>query len=170
MSPQHLFVDLQIVERLLPLIDLLSGSDTAGRGDEHKRTRNSSIATDTHALSPRPATPIAPHQILDELDCEPCQDTPDLRALRVSCPMLRMSVRCPPPTSRTQSFGNNAKAVRSAIIVLDLQQINLHAPEYRSVPEEVLRLNWNRAHLAMLPPDCKFLCLLSSRSACGHSC
>lgn len=156
LSPHQVFVDVGLVERLLPLVVMLAEFAGTDHAVTSRRLRKSSDATTPHALSPRPATPLSPRRILDDLSSEPKPTESEASALHVSCPMLRIALRCPPPRPAAgYDTDSMPSAVRSAIMVLDLHDVAVRRPKVHSAEEETMRLSWNRALLATLPPSGK---------------
>jgi len=113
-QPIHLFLDLSLVERLLPVLRHISPAIK-------------------HAEATAPSSPIRPQRpaplhrqsesyVLDDLTAQaaPRPSTSvksDVAVLR--CPMLRLSIRCPAPVNRRGTWGDGAH-LRSGIVTLDL--------------------------------------------------
>lgn len=128
--PIHLFLDLSLVERLLPFLRHISPA--------FKTTHVGSPATPTmplrHQVFPsKPARPPIPptrssSYVLDDLDAQassPATMQPAAKSIHVaviSCPLLRLSVRCPAPPNRRGTWGDGAH-LRSGIVTLDVHTL-----------------------------------------------
>lgn len=98
-----------------------------------------------HAVTPRPATPLSPRRILEELSFEPLQRPQSRPKIEVQCELLRVELRCPPP-SVGRKRGRDVEMVRSGIAIVDLHEIKLSLDA-----EKVTRVAGDTALLFFLP-------------------
>jgi autophagy-related protein 2 len=117
-QPIHIFLDLSMVERLLPVLRHITPSAESSRTDRDS----------TPQQSPRHRLPN--HFVIDDLDAQassistlqPTSGSQDLLVFK--CPMVRLDIRCPAPPNRRGSWGDGAH-LRSCIVTLDIH--GLHA-------------------------------------------
>jgi autophagy-related protein 2 len=115
-QPIHVFLDLSLVERLLPVLRHITPSLHQSRSDRDTTPHHSPLRS-PHRL---------PSQfVLDDLDAQassvstlqPSGSSIDLLVFK--CPMVRLDIRCPAPPNRRGSWGDGAH-LRSGIVTLDI--------------------------------------------------
>jgi autophagy-related protein 2 len=115
-QPIHVFLDLSLVERLLPVLRHITPSLNQPRTERD---------TAPHPSPPRPARNLSSHFVLDDLDAQASsistlQPSPSGSDLLVfKCPKVRLDIRCPAPINRRGSWGDGAH-LRSGIVTLDV--------------------------------------------------
>ncbi|TXT13731.1 hypothetical protein VHUM_01098 [Vanrija humicola] len=112
--PVHAFLDLSLVERLLPLLRSLA--PLVQSPTEHAPT-----PTSLHP-GPRPFAPLRSDSIIDDLTATAtgrrvAQEPRTLVTVR--CPTIRLDIRCPAPPARRGSWGDGAH-LRSGIVTIDI--------------------------------------------------
>jgi autophagy-related protein 2 len=120
-QPIHIFLDLSMVERLLPVLRHVTPSTHTSRSDRDSTP---------HQSPPRSTHHLPSHFVIDDLDAQassvstlqPTGTTQDL--LVFTSPMIRLDIRCPAPPNRRGSWGDGAH-LRSGIVTLDVH--GLHA-------------------------------------------
>ncbi|KAL1411170.1 autophagy-related protein 2 [Vanrija albida] len=112
--PVHAFLDLSLVERLLPLLRSLA--PLVQSPSDHVPT-----PTSLHP-GPRPFMPLRSESIIDDLTATATgrRAVEEPRTiLTVSCPTIRLDIRCPAPPARRGSWGDGAH-LRSGIVTVDI--------------------------------------------------
>ncbi|CAK9781050.1 hypothetical protein CC85DRAFT_269388 [Cutaneotrichosporon oleaginosum] len=117
--PVHVFLDLSLVERLLPLLRSLAPAVQSS--SEHH------TPTAPHAAS-RPLTSLRPAEDPPHFGRRGSMAAPPRVLLTVRCPMIRLDIRCPAPLSRRGSWGDGAH-LRSGIVTLDIHDLNIRVAE-----------------------------------------
>lgn len=120
LQPVHVFLDLSMVERLLPVLRYVSPSVQSSRIDKE--------ATPHHSPT-RIQQRLPSHYVLNDLDAQassiatlqPSGIARDL--LVVHCPLVRLDIRCPAPVNRRGSWGDGAH-LRSGIVTLDIHGLD----------------------------------------------
>ncbi|ORY21591.1 hypothetical protein BCR39DRAFT_553281 [Naematelia encephala] len=124
LAPVHVFLDLSLVERLLPMLR--------------------SIAPVIRSPQPSPSTPVAVRKelltpqsvlinrtsqfVIDDLEAQASQQAARQEANQFSsslvakCPLIRLDIRCPAPLNRRGSWGDGAH-LRSGIVTLDIHDL-----------------------------------------------
>ena len=131
-QPIHVFLDLSLVERLLPVLRHITPSLNQARSDRDSTP---------HQTPPRSAQHLPTHFVLDDLDAQassistlqPTFVGADILVFR--CPMVRLDIRCPAPPNRRGSWGDGAH-LRSGIVTLDIHGLcaSVKQPGEVSVP------------------------------------
>jgi autophagy-related protein 2 len=115
-QPIHVFLDLSLVERLLPVLRHITPSLNQSRSDRDSTPQQSPL---------RLAHNLPSHFVLDDLDAQassistlqPTFVGADILVFK--CPMVRLDIRCPAPPNRRGSWGDGAH-LRSGIVTLDI--------------------------------------------------
>lgn len=115
-QPIHVFLDLSLVERLLPVLRHITPSLNHSKSDRDSTP---------HQSPPRSAHHLPTHFVLDDLDAQassistiqPSHVGADV--LVFQCSMVRLDIRCPAPPNRRGSWGDGAH-LRSGIVTLDI--------------------------------------------------
>ncbi|GMK55469.1 hypothetical protein CspeluHIS016_0205250 [Cutaneotrichosporon spelunceum] len=116
--PVHVFLDLSLVERLLPLLCSLAPVD---------RSSSDHPTPTTAHVNPRP--PALLHPVEDPLFGRRASVTlPPHVLMTLRCPMIRLDIRCPAPPNRRGSWGDGAH-LRSGIVTLDIHDLNVRVVE-----------------------------------------
>ncbi|KAK4687136.1 autophagy-related protein 2, partial [Tremellales sp. Uapishka_1] len=102
----HVFLDLSLVERLLPMLRSLAPIIRPPLPPE------------------RPPTPVqalhTPQYVIDDLESQARTATSRVKDLfELKCPLVRLDIRCPAPISRRGTWGDGAH-LRSGIVTLDI--------------------------------------------------
>lgn len=120
--PVHCFLDLSLVERLLPVLRSLA---PCIRSRESDRTASPTMAH-------RPELPQFKHYHQPLL---PGVGRPSVRPIqrpntlmKLTCPMIRLDIRCPAPVNRRGSWGDGAH-LRSGIVTLDIHSLSVNVAE-----------------------------------------
>lgn len=116
MQPIHVFLDLSLLERLLPMLRHISPA-----------VKRQDTAPSSPIRLTRPDMPARRSEsyVLDDLDAQAAAQTSEkLETAVIRCPMVRISIRCPAPVNRRGTWGDGAH-LRSGIVTLDLH--GLHA-------------------------------------------
>ena len=112
LKPLHIFLDLSLIERLLPMLRHIAPA--------MRRPRSSaSSPTATTPLSSRAPRPL--HSVIDDLEA-PTRIRPEAVKAElaiISCPVLRLDIRCPAPPAKRGTWGD-ASSLRSGIVTLDI--------------------------------------------------
>lgn len=121
--PVHCFLDLSLVERLLPVLRSLAPCiRSSGESDK------SSSPSAAH----RPELPQFKHYHQPLLPgigrpgARPVQRPNSL--MKLACPMIRLDIRCPAPVNRRGSWGDGAH-LRSGIVTLDIHGLSVNIAE-----------------------------------------
>lgn len=119
--PVHCFLDLSLVERLLPMLRSLAPVIRSGDSDKSASPR----------LSNRPEPHFKHyHQLLlpggPRPGARPIQQLNTL--VKLVCPMIRLDIRCPAPVNRRGSWGDGAH-LRSGIVTLDIHGLSVNLSE-----------------------------------------
>lgn len=116
--PVHIFLDLSMVERLLPMLRSLAPLI--------KPPPKSSPLISPTTLREKPLAPIRrdSQYIIDDLDAQASsfstlRSSQPKELLVVRCRLVRLDIRCPAPLNRRGTWGNGAH-LRSGIVTLDL--------------------------------------------------
>ncbi|OCF39156.1 hypothetical protein I317_07055 [Kwoniella heveanensis CBS 569] len=118
LQPIHVFFDLSLVERLLPMLRNIAP-----------------VIRSSHDLEdslPHCRPPVAPRQhttesIIDDLDAQASsygtiQATTAKPTLEIRSPLVRLDIRCPAPINRRGTWGDGGH-LRSGIITLDMHNL-----------------------------------------------
>lgn len=152
-SPLHVFIDLTIVQRLLPLVDLITHTMP-----KRLSTASAHLSQSRTQRTPRPATPLSPRRVLSDLslEAEAKPYSAPASGFSLSCALLRVEIRCPPPRHHESTETSVIPAsVRSAIVVADLHDIQLTLRDASHVVDGPTKLTWTRMLLACAPDGCK---------------
>ncbi len=149
--PIHLFLDLSLLERLLPILRHISPIVKAGRPSG----RESPDITPFPIRTVQSVLERAPSYVIDDLDAQ-AASVSTLRPAAPSssatfeCPLIRLDIRCPAPPARRGTWGDGAH-LRSGIVTLDLHnfQTTLGASEAvstrgRNAPDDVGSATWDK--------------------------
>ncbi|GAA5878303.1 hypothetical protein JCM1840_002374 [Sporobolomyces johnsonii] len=128
LSPMHVFLDLTLLVRLEPLLDLLKSSATSSSSPSLSPpppaypSRSSAHST-PRPLSPAPA-PLTTHHLLADLSPPPSSRSPSSSAapgqgVKLDCPLIRIQVRCPAPRP-LRVEAREPERVRSGIAVVEV--------------------------------------------------
>ncbi|WVR04987.1 hypothetical protein IAU60_001999 [Kwoniella sp. DSM 27419] len=122
LQPIHVFLDLSLVERLLPMLRQIAPAVHAV-----PPRRNSDPPLNVRPSS-RPALPprhSAVQSVIDDLDAQVSVTAvrPRSRAVAtIRCAMVRLDIRCPAPINHRETWGDGGH-LRSGIVTLDIHQI-----------------------------------------------
>ncbi|GAA6002021.1 Atg2p [Rhodotorula paludigena] len=125
LAPLHLCVDLAMAARLLPLVDEVAAAvsnlspSAAAPPPRQRKTSTTSTASTPRPLSPVFTSPSLPLHVLDDLSAAPSRTRSTPPALSISCPLLRISLRCPAPR-KERLVAQDPDQLRSGILTLDL--------------------------------------------------
>ncbi|BEJ01025.1 hypothetical protein CcaverHIS631_0508820 [Cutaneotrichosporon cavernicola] len=117
--PVHVFVDLSLVERLLPF--LCSLAPIVQSSSEHP------TSTAAH-VNPRPLASLRPVEDPPQFGRRGSMTPPPRVLMTLRCPMIRLDIRCPAPPNRRGSWGDGAH-LRSGIVTLDIHDLNVRVAE-----------------------------------------
>ena len=132
--PIHIFLDLSLVERLLPVLRHISPALKSS----HAVTASPQTLKPTISGRPPSSAIRSSSYVIDDLDAQ----ASSMSTLRVplrteaavlSCPMVRLSIRCPAPLNRRGTWGDGAH-LRSGIVTLDLHGLYARIGRVNSVP------------------------------------
>lgn len=118
--PVHVFLDLSLVERLLPLLRMAVPP---------KKTTDPASAAATPKAAQLSLTHRTPHR--SSGGHRSGQPSGPAAFAAVRCPLIRLDIRCPAPLSRRGSWGDGAH-LRSGIVTLDIHDLNVIVAEDRS--------------------------------------
>lgn len=137
--PVHIFLDLSLVERLLPLLRSLAPL-------VQSKSDFSSTPTAMHP-GVRPMAALRPVDSIGDLggkihrpSLRPTQQHPTAPhpLVKLACPMIRLDIRCPAPLNRRGSWGDGAH-LRSGIVTLDIHGLNVSMAADPAVPPSLTR-------------------------------
>lgn len=117
--PVHVFLDLSLVERLLPLLRSLA--PVVQSPSEHP------TPTAPH-LAPRPLALLRPAEEPPHFGRRGSMTPPPRVLMTLRCPVIRLDIRCPAPLNRRGSWGDGAH-LRSGIVTLDIHDLNVRVAE-----------------------------------------
>lgn len=149
--PIHLFLDLSLLERLLPILRHISPIVKSGRPISGRESPNiPSIPTRVGRF--QPTFERAPSYVIDDLDAQAASvstvKAPTSSSAVFTCPLIRLDIRCPAPPARRGTWGDGAH-LRSGIVTLDLHNLQMTLGEIRVVQgrraeEEVGNVIWDK--------------------------
>ena len=120
-KPIHVFLDLSLVERLLPMLRHISPA---------MKKPESRVPETNWPIQSIPTMGLRSESyVLDDLTARatssavPSSNKKEAAVLR--CPMIRLSIRCPAPINRRGTWGDGAH-LRSGIVTLDLHCVDAH--------------------------------------------
>ncbi|EIW70236.1 hypothetical protein TREMEDRAFT_30206 [Tremella mesenterica DSM 1558] len=117
LAPVHLFCDLSLVERMLPFLRLVS---PAMRSPSSRSLPPSPIAfRSTRPLPDGRPDPTFPEHLQSTSGMHYRRTERSVQTLQVSCPMIRVDIRCPAPPNRRGSWGDGGY-LRSGVVSLDI--------------------------------------------------
>ncbi|WVQ78252.1 hypothetical protein IAT38_000336 [Cryptococcus sp. DSM 104549] len=130
LQPVHIFLDLSLVERLLPMLRFIApsirssppeplvpaGLSHTGAGASFRHPYH----PPAHQTEPPQPTPESIISSLSPPSRSHPKPTPK-PILDISCPMLRLSIRCPAPVGRRGTWGDGGH-LRSGIVMMDVQR------------------------------------------------
>nr|XP_019013281.1 uncharacterized protein I206_01346 [Kwoniella pini CBS 10737]OCF52062.1 hypothetical protein I206_01346 [Kwoniella pini CBS 10737] len=122
LSPIHVFVDLSLVERLLPMLRSIA---PAVRSAPEITERFEPFASRSLRRPSLPTRHSTTDSIIDDLDAQASsystiQATPPAKPVfDIQCPLLRVDIRCPAPVNRRGTWGDGGH-LRSGIVTLDM--------------------------------------------------
>jgi autophagy-related protein 2 len=116
----HIFLDLSLVERLLPMLRSIAPATQALAS---RRNRFASLSPMEEKSSGVPGVLIDQY-VIDDLDLQAATSRATMlekgaAMLTFRCPMVRLDIRCPAPPDRRGSWEDGAH-LRSGIVTLDL--------------------------------------------------
>ncbi|ORX39665.1 hypothetical protein BD324DRAFT_648300 [Kockovaella imperatae] len=115
LSCVHLFLDLSLMERLLPMLRHIAPATRRSR---------SPIASPVSS-APRVTRPRSLHAVMDDLHTPQSTETSPSGVIAVvRCPVLRCDVRCPAPPKKRGTWGDSG-SLRSGIVTLDVHDVTV---------------------------------------------
>ncbi|KAL7422146.1 autophagy-related protein 2 [Cryptotrichosporon argae] len=138
--PIHVFVDLSLVERLLPLL-----RDLAPATQREERRESYSVFPPTLP----PALKRSPTDyIIDDLDADArAYGRPkEAELFHVRCPTVRVDIRCPAPLKARQGWGDGTH-LRSGIVTLDVHGVEVKAKAKRKQHAGGIEVEWRKMML-----------------------
>lgn len=136
LRPLHLFFDLSLVERLLPMLRILAPVIKTTSPD---REFVAPALRDLRIAKLPLSDDCNPRFVIDDLDAQASslstiQAAPtSSEAISIHCPVLRLDIRCPAPLNRRGSWGDGAH-LRSGIVTLDIHRLIVNTGQSRSYP------------------------------------
>jgi autophagy-related protein 2 len=133
LQPVHVFFDLSLVERLLPMLRSIAPAVRSASSDKNTPLE---LHTPRLASANLPAEHMS-HYVIDDLDAQasslstltPTRLPSEL--LRIRCPVVRLDIRCPAPPDRRGTWGDGAH-LRSGIVTLDIHGIDANVRQSSS--------------------------------------
>jgi autophagy-related protein 2 len=157
-QPIHLFLDLSLVERLLPVLRHTSKAIQNARIPSPLDSPRSKVKQDFDSVRPPFVTERSSSYVIDDLDAQATSVStirPSTRpCIEIACPLIRLDVRCPAPLARRGTWGDGAH-LRSGIVTLDVHGLRISLggddtspPSRRAVEtKNVAAVTWDRAFL-----------------------
>ncbi|KAK8870012.1 hypothetical protein IAR55_000582 [Kwoniella newhampshirensis] len=124
-QPLHVFLDLSLVERLLPMLRSLAPVIRTSVEQPRPKPPFGLFHNTRPSGPPRQATT---ESIIDDLDAQASssstiQSPPRPKAyVDINCPLMRLDIRCPAPVNRRGSWGDGGH-LRSGIVTLDIHHL-----------------------------------------------
>nr|XP_018264125.1 uncharacterized protein I303_04005 [Kwoniella dejecticola CBS 10117]OBR86283.1 hypothetical protein I303_04005 [Kwoniella dejecticola CBS 10117] len=123
--PIHAFLDLSLVERLLPMLRSIA---PAIRSTPEPLESLEPFGIRSYRRPFQPVRQRTTESIIDDLDAQASsystiQAIPVAKPLAdVKCPLLRLDIRCPAPVNRRGTWGDGGH-LRSGIVTLDMHEL-----------------------------------------------
>lgn len=174
-QPIHLFLDLSLVERLLPVLRYISKAIQAARLISPADSPGRRIKPEWPTHRPPFVSERSSSYVLDDLDAQ-ATSVGTIRpstgpSVEVNCPLIRLDIRCPAPLARRGTWGDGAH-LRSGIVTLDVHGLRVflgssgvQEPSRRAVEtKDVGRVTWDRMILFFCRIPSKWFCFLAEAS------
>lgn len=127
LQPVHVFLDLSLVERLLPMLRYITPIIKSPQSNPDLTPHPSPSRSIYTNLPPDPTGQF----VIDDLDAQANSfatiqpSTQRVESSIVRCPLLRIDIRCPAPPGRRGTWGDDAH-LRSGIVTLDIHGLAAH--------------------------------------------
>ncbi|OCF72102.1 hypothetical protein I204_07366 [Kwoniella mangroviensis CBS 8886] len=126
-NPIHVFLDLSLVERLLPMLRSIAPAI--------RSTAESVVEIPPFGIRSyhRPSEPLrqrTTESIIDDLDAQASSYStiqacsPNKPIVDIKCPSIRLDIRCPAPINRRGTWGDGGH-LRSGIVTLDMHHLRV---------------------------------------------
>ncbi|WVQ98559.1 hypothetical protein IAU59_005685 [Kwoniella sp. CBS 9459] len=126
LQPVHVFLDLSLVERLLPMLRNVAPAIRSTAEIDDTLPPFGARSTVRPQVAPRQHTT---ESIIDDLDAQ-ASSYSTIRAsmtkplIKMRCPLVRLDIRCPAPVNRRGTWGDGGH-LRSGIVTLDLHNLRM---------------------------------------------
>ncbi|WWC85245.1 uncharacterized protein L201_000107 [Kwoniella dendrophila CBS 6074] len=125
LHPVHTFLDLSLVERLLPMLRSIA---PVIRSTLDQTDHPQSFGTHSYRRPPEFLRQPTTESIIDDLDAQASSfSTIQVTQLpkpiiNIKCPLVRLDIRCPAPINKRNTWGDGGH-LRSGIVTLDLHHL-----------------------------------------------
>ncbi|WVQ70336.1 uncharacterized protein L199_008562 [Kwoniella botswanensis] len=124
-NPIHVFLDLSLVERLLPMLRSIA---PAIRSTAEPVVEIPPFGVRSYYRSSEPLRQRTTESIIDDLDAQASSystiqaSSPNKPIVDIKCPLVRLDIRCPAPINRRGTWGDGGH-LRSGIVTLDMHHL-----------------------------------------------
>ncbi|WWD01656.1 hypothetical protein V866_008601 [Kwoniella sp. B9012] len=124
-NPIHVFLDLSLVERLLPMLRSIA---PAIRSTAEPVVEIQPFGVRSYHRPSEPLRQRTTESIIDDLDAQASSystiqaSSPNKPLVDIKCPLVRLDIRCPAPINRRGTWGDGGH-LRSGIVTLDMHHL-----------------------------------------------